>query len=58
MISLDYPTYDLVQKVLAESPHPEARTAAKRLTLAALEMIERDLEFNNEAPALCRRQAG
>lgn len=58
MISLDYPTYDLVQRVLAESPHPEARAAIKRMQLAALQMIERDLEFNNDTSALLTRQAG
>lgn len=57
MISLDYPTYDLVQRALADSTHPEAKAASKRLQLAALEMIERESMFSNEVPALCRKQA-
>ena len=58
MISLDAPTAEFVARVLRESPHPEARQAAKKMLAAALESQVRELEFNNETPTLCTRMAG
>jgi hypothetical protein len=60
VISLDAPTAEFVARVLRESPHPEARQAAKKMLAAALESQVRELEceFDNEVPMLCRRMAG
>jgi len=59
MITIDPTTYSKALRVLRnlEKAHPDARDAANRLLLAGLESEIRDLEFN-EAPALCRPQAG
>lgn len=59
MISVDAPTYEFLMRVLRDSElhHPHARSAADMLLVAALESEERNGEFFNEVPALCRLQA-
>ena len=58
MISLDAPTAEFVTRILRESNHPEALIAAKKMVRAAIETQVREIEFDNEVPALCRRMAG
>lgn len=58
MITVDTATFFQLLRIVRASTHDEAPQAFRRLQKAALEMIERDDSFDNEAPALCRRQAG
>jgi hypothetical protein len=57
MTCIDAVTLRQIARVLSETSHPEARQAFRRLKLAAMKQVERDAKFNNETPALCRRQA-
>lgn len=58
MIVLTRATFETVMRALLDSSTPQAVTAIAQLRTAAVEQLARDDEFNNEAPALCRRQAG
>jgi hypothetical protein len=59
VICIDNVTYAVAMRVLrsVEWAHPEANEAADRLQIAGIESATRDIEFNSEAPALCRAQA-
>lgn len=59
MIIVPAPALDRAMRVLREvaTLHPEAMQACKALYRAMAEGYARDLEFNNEVPALCRLQA-
>lgn len=57
MICIDDATYAQVMRVIRASHHQEARSAANRMRLAAMESATREIEFNNEVPALLRAQA-
>jgi Arc/MetJ family transcription regulator len=57
VIAVDNATAEFVTRVLNECGHPEALTAVKKMVRAAVETQARELEFNNEVPALCRPQA-
>jgi hypothetical protein len=58
MICIDEATYQQAMRVIRASHHQEARSAANRMRLAAIESATRESEFNNEVPALLMRQAG
>lgn len=59
MICIDAALYAQAMRVLrsVEWAHPEAEEAADRLQIEAMHSLRRDVEFNNEVPVLCRRQA-
>ena len=58
MITVDQVTFAMVLRALSESCHSEAKEASNRMRIAAVEAMAREIEFNNEVPALCRAQAG
>jgi hypothetical protein len=55
---IDDQMYEQLMRILRNSHHPESEQAAKRLRLAHIEAITREIEFNNDMPALCSLQAG
>jgi hypothetical protein len=57
MIVIDSDTLREILRLLREVKHPNAPKLAKKILRAAVEQQRRDAEFNNETPALCRRQA-
>ena len=55
---IDAVTYSMVMRVLRSVTWiPEADEAADRLQIAAIDSARRDIEYNTDAPALCRPQA-
>jgi hypothetical protein len=60
MICVDSATCAQIVRVLREVErlHPDARRLSKAVLRAGIDQVKRDAEFNNEAPALCRPQAG
>ncbi|MDR5727928.1 MAG: hypothetical protein RB191_10935 [Terriglobia bacterium] len=56
MITITDRTYAQVMKALDSGDHAERQRAMKQLRLEAFDAAIAELEFNNEAPALCRRQ--
>lgn len=57
MIAIDDATFWMAMRALRDSYHAEARLAEDRMRLAAMKSATREIEFNNEVPALLRAQA-
>jgi hypothetical protein len=58
VIVIDEKLFDQIMRGLRSSSDPGSIEAARNLKCAAIESLTRELEFNNEAPALLMRQAG
>lgn len=58
MIAIDNTTYAMAMRALRDSYHAEALLASDRMRRAAMESATREIEFNNELPALVSLQAG